>query len=336
MALKSLIFKKISILLFVCFSLNGCFSTDSLKKVETQVPSWYLNVPLNNTVYIYGEGESKRSLNDAKNNALNSMASKLVVSVQSSISSTTQTFRDNQNNNYFKDIKNNTKVDVKKINFTNAITHKSEYVNGSFYVLMKVNRIELFKNKKKEFDIDHNNIENQYSLSKNYTKLEQINILQKLYPLIENNKQKAVVLHAINNDFDQTTYLKKYDLYLSKTVELKKDMSINIRTNNESRYFSDSLITVLNKNDYRVSYNNKSDIVISLNNKVKYSITRGWNIAKVSTTISVLSNNKIITNTMISSLGRSSTSKQSALENASQNFLEQIEEKTIDKVIFTK
>ena len=119
-------------------------------------------------------------------------------------------------------------------------------------------------------------------------------------------------------------------------TELKNNSSIMVKTNNSKRYFSDLLIDMLNQQQYKVSYTENSDVVVSLNNKVKYSIARGWNIAKVTTSISVMSKNKIISNTIISSVGRSSTSKESALENASQYFAKQIKEKTLDKVIFNK
>ena len=65
-------------------------------------------------------------------------------------------------------------------------------------------------------------------------------------------------------------------------------------------------------------------------------MARGWNVAKVATTLSVMSNNKIVSNRTLSSVGRSSTSKESALEDASKSFLKKIKEETLDKVIFSK
>jgi len=328
--------KKLLSSVLVVLSLSGCVGNLSLSKEEVKIPSWYLNAPVNNTIFIYGEGESRVSVSDAKNNALNNMASKLVVSVGSNMSSTTTTSRNSIGNSYSKDVTRDVKVNVGKIKFTNATTEKSVNVKESFYVLMKVNRQELFENKKKEFDIRDSRITTKYNSISKYSKLEQIHILQTLYPTIKKAKTQSIVLNAINNDFDQAPYIKKYDSYIDKITELKENSTIMIKTNNKKRYFADSLIDMLNQQQYRVSYEIGSDVVVSLNNKVKYSIARGWNIAKVSTVISVISNNKIISNTNITSLGRSSTSRESALENASVNFLGQIEEKTLDKVIFNK
>lgn len=308
----------------------------SLTKDVPKIPSWYINAPVNNTAFIYGEGESSVSLNDAKNNALNSMASKLVVSVASSISSRTTTSKNIDENNYSKDVTKDVKINVERIKFTNASTEKSININKHYYVLMKVNREELFMNKKKEFDIRDSKIMTKYNSLKKYGKLDQIYILKTLLPLIRESKVQSIVLNAINNNFDQAPYIQRYDSIIDKINELKNDLTIMVKTNDRKKYFSDSLINMLNQKQYRVSYTQNSDVIISLQNKVKYSMARGWNIAKVSTTISIMSNSKIISNTIIKSVGRSSTSKESALENASENFVDQIEEQTLAKVIFSK
>ena len=77
-----------------------------------------------------------------------------------------------------------------------------------------------------------------------------------------------------------------------------------------------------------------NDYLICVNNKAKYSITRGWNIAKVSTTLSVISNGKIVSNKIINTVGRSSTSKQSAKQSASKSFIKKIKKEGINRIIF--
>ncbi|MGB5866583.1 MAG: LPP20 family lipoprotein [Arcobacteraceae bacterium] len=327
--------KKLITTTLIALSLTGCVQDLAFMKQEVKIPSWYINAPVNNEIFIYGEGEAK-TLSDAKDNALNSMASKLIVSVGSSTSSITKTSRDATSSSYSKDVTKDVKIDVQKIKFTNATVEKSEEVSGDFYILMKVNRQELFENKKKEFDINDNRITTQINTLNSYGKLEQINILQSIYPSIIKAKKESIILNAINNDFNQGPYIEKYDSYIDMIDQLKNNSSIMVKTNNSKRYFSDALIDMLNQEQYKVSDSLKSDVIVSLNNKVKYSVARGWNIAKVTTSISVISNNKIISNSIISSVGRSSTSQESALENASQYFAKQIKEKTLDKVIFNK
>ena len=335
LALLLLHFKRLLIVIFIIASFSGCVSNLTSMNHEESIPVWYINAPINNAVFIYGEGQST-NLSDAKDNALNAMASKLIVSVGSTTSSITKTSLNNSVSSYSKDVIRDVSIDVQKIKFTNASVEKSKKTADAYYILMKVNRVELFDNKKKEFDINDNRITTEYNSLDKYGKLEQIHILQNIYPSIIKAKKESIILHAINNDFDNASYMEKYDSYIDKIAQLKNDSTIMVSTNNTEKYFADTLIDLLNQNQYKVSNSSNSDLKVSLNNKVKYSIARGWNIAKVTTIISVISDDKIISNMIITSLGRSSTSKESALENASQNFLMQIQEKTLDNVIFSK
>ena len=323
-----------STLLLATFS--GCVGELSLKKENNlSLPSWYINAPVNNKQFIYGEGEGS-SLQEAKANALNSMAAKLVVNVSSSLQATTKTSTDNQGSKYSKDVTNDVKLDIEKIKFTNAKVEKSGTVSGKIYILMKVNREELFTNRKKEFDINDQRITKQINLLDNYPKLEQIHILQNIYPTIIDGKKSSIVLNAINNNFNHAPFMDKYDSYIDKIAELKNDSTIGIITNSKQRYFADSLIDMLNQEQYKITQNNSGDISIKLNNKIKYNMARGWNIAKVSTTLSVISANKIVSNRIITTIGRSSTSKQSALESASNSFKKQIQKEGLDSIIFSK
>lgn len=335
LALVLLHFKKLLIVIFIIGLFSACASNVTSINQEDSIPVWYINAPVNNAVFIYGEGQST-NLSDAKDNALNAMASKLIVSVGSSTSSVTKTSLNNSVSSYSKDVIKDVSIDVQKIKFTNASVDQSTKIADEYYILMKVNRIELFDNKKREFDINDNRIISEYNTLDKYGKLEQIHILQNIYPSIVKAKKESIILNVINNDFDNAPYMEKYDSYIDTIAQLKNDSTIMVSTNNKEKYFADILIDLLNQNQYKVSNSPSSDLQISLNNKVKYSIARAWNIAKVTSTISVSSNNKIISNMIINSLGRSSTSKESALENASQNFLMQIQEKTLDKVIFNK
>jgi len=325
--LKSLIITTVVVLL------NGCVSSLAPKTVKNnEIPSWYINALSNTPKYLYGEG-SGSTLKEAKSNALDTMASRLIVSVSSNTNvSTTSSSGDSFS--YNKNINKKIKLDVQKIKFTNAKVIKNANIVDKFYILMKVNREELFNNNQKEFISNDQRIDKKYRQLLQYSKLERINLLKQMYPSIMENKERSIVLNAINNDFDQTPFLKKYDSYIDEISILKNNLTITVKTNNKYKYFADLLIDELNSNQYKISSN--GDIVIKINNKVKYSIARGWNIAKVSTTLSVMSNNKIISNKTINSIGRSSTSKQSALESASNSFYKNVKKQTIDKILFSR
>lgn len=329
-------FKKSIATLSLAVAFSGCVGGLAPKK-EVQLPQWYLVAPTNTALFLYGEGEGN-SIEEAKTNALNNMASGLVVSVSSSLQTNTKSLLSNDGKaSYSKDVSKNVKVEVQKIKFTNAIVKNSENIDGKFYTLMQVNRQELFTQQKGEFDSKDSRADELYSSLNGKAKLDQIHILQDMYPLLKEAKAQTIVLNAINNDFPYATYTKKYDGYMDKLDDIKSNCVINVTTNQNEKYFVDNLVDMLNQNKFKISNStNNSDISIQLTTSPKYSVSSGWNIAKVSTTLSVISNGKIVSNKIITSVGRSSTSTESALEDASKRFREAIEEQTLDTVIFAK
>jgi hypothetical protein len=326
----SKIFVIVSIILFS----TGCGKQKRVI-VPVVIPSWYLNAPVNNDQFIYGEGEGD-TLSEAKNNALNTMAAKLIVSVSSSMKTNTNTSTNGKYSSYNKDVSKSVKVDVEKMKFTNAKVYKNGTVGGKVYILMQVDRQELFANMKKEFDINDNRITKKYRSLKTHTVMEQINMLDQIYPDAISGKKQAIILNAINNKFDQSPFIEKYDNYIDEIAKLKNNITIKVVSNNKEGYFKDQLISMLNNEKYRVVNRRDCDITIKLNNKIKYNMARKWNIAKVTTTISVISNKKIVSNRIITSIGRSTTSRSSALDGASKIFTKKVKEQGLDKIIFGK
>ncbi len=334
LALQYLNFKKSLATLSIALAFSGCIGGTAKKEVP--LPQWYLQAPNNTAQFLYGEGEGS-SIEEAKQNALNNMASRLVVSVSSTIDSSTRSTTSDNGSSYSKDVSKNVKVEVQKIKFTNATVKNSEMVNGKLYTLMEVNRPLLFAQKKGEFDSKDARAEELYSTVDGKAKLDQIHILQDIYPLLKEAKTQTIVLNAINNSFPYTIYTKKYDEYMDRLDAIKRECVINVKTNTDEKYFADNLVDLLNQNKFRISDTMaKSDIIIDIKTSPKYSITSGWNIAKVSTTLSVISDGKVVSNKIIATVGRSSTSQESALEDASKKFRSEIEKQTLDSVIFSK
>ena len=323
-------------ILFLGFSIifTGCVKMPTLKDSKhttSSIPNWYLNAPQNSSKYIYGTGESN-SVDNAKNEALNNMSARLVTSVGSSLKATTKSSSDGT---YSKDVSKQLKVEVQKIRFTNATIEKNAVVGNNFYVLAKVDRIELFNTKKKDFNLLNTRIDTRYKQLKNMPKLEKINGLSQLYPSLIKAKKLSFVMYAINNSFDYGSYHKKYDSMIDEINSLKDNLTISVSSNLPQKYFADELTAFLNANNYKTN-SGKSDISIKVTNKVRYSTARGWQIAKVSTTLSVVSNKRVISNKVITTTGRSSSTKENALEGASKYFAKKIKKLGLNSILFNK
>ncbi|HFU75203.1 MAG TPA: hypothetical protein ENK66_03055 [Arcobacter sp.] len=325
--MKTILISIITLLFFI-----GCGAS---KQKEVSLPTWYLNPPANNPIFIFGEGMGD-TLDDAKANALNNMAAKLVVAVSSSIKSYTATYSNGNASSYDKSITKQVQTDVEKIKFNNAKVEKSLMAGKNFIVLMKVDREELYRLKKQEFlDLD-SRIDSKYNNASTFPQLEKIYALQSLQKKINEAKSKSYIVNAIKNSFQSHTYISKYDSYIDEIATLKTITPIYVQSNMDENYFKDELITLLNTEQFKVSNDKNSPILIDLNNKVRYSIARGWNIAKVTNTVTVKSNNKTISNNVIQSLGRSSSSKENALNSAAIDFSKKLKKHGVEKILFSK
>ena len=326
-------YKKIALKASFLLIFTGCSSTLPLAKNENshQLPNWYINAPANNPIHLYGIGESN-SLESAKNMALNNMAARLSVTVGSKLEQKTTS---SSNGTYKKDVSQNLNIEVQNIKFNNAKVEKNHVAGNNFFVLMRVSRTELFNDKKKDFDLSESKINNALKISKNQSILEKVYTLENTKPILNKARSQAILLNAIDNDFDDLKYLKKYDNISNDITSLKDSLKIKITSNTSSKLFSDELIDELNKNSYKV-VNYNDNVKISLNNKINYSTARGWKIAKVNTTISVISNGRTISNNIINSVGRSSSSNENALASAASYFKDEVTQLGLNTILFNK
>lgn len=324
---------KIILVVIAIFIFSGCSSSNTPNNEVKNIPSWYLNAPNNNSLYLYGTGEGE-SLKESKDSALNNLASNLSVDISSEINSyknsSTNSFGDSS---YSKDISQEINIEVKKIKLSNVKVEKSTQIANSFFTLIKISRGALFNDRLGEFELLDNFINQKISALSSKSTIEQIKTLQELYPQLNQAKNDAFTLYTINNKFDYKTYVTKYDTNMNKIALLKDEIIINVSTNEESQFFSDKLIQLLNENSYKTS-NRTFNTTITLSNDIRYSTARGWQIAKVTTTISTVSKGKKISSIIIDSVGRSSSTRQNALQSASIHFQKQLNELGLNTIIF--
>jgi hypothetical protein len=296
------------------------------------IPTWYINTPVNNELSLYGTGFGY-SVKEAKHDALNNMSASLITSISSD--TTINTTSNSSSNEYNKNVNKEVKVKTETIDFTNAKVNKTVLINNAFYILVSVDREALFSSKLIKFKLLDNKIKKDFLSSSTFSKLERIYALQVLKEKIANAKKSAYVLYAINNRFKYQKYYTVYESMLSKLETLKRDLKIKVKSNLNEGYFKDELISLLNSNNYKVS-NSKADVVISIDSKLRHSIARSWKITKVSTNISVKSNMKILSNTIVNTIGRSSSTKDNAIASASMRFKKEIIKISLNKILFSK
>ena len=108
--------------------------------VVKSYPAWFENRTKDSLTYYYASAEAINK-NEAVANALNTIASKISISISSTYKSNTTA----STNYYKKEIENNIKNTIKKIDFNNYAIVNEKKFNKSYLVLVKVNRVELAK-----------------------------------------------------------------------------------------------------------------------------------------------------------------------------------------------
>jgi hypothetical protein len=312
----------LNFILFISIIFSGCAKLNQAN--NDTLPNWYLNSPSNTPTYIYGTS-SGYDIEEAKQNALNNMSSRLIVTVGSSI----ETKKVSSGDYYSKEIVQNLKVDIEKIRYNNVKIEKNKKVGNDVYVLLKVDRIKLFNERKKEFLSYDNSID---LTSKNIDQkniLEQIVLLNKIEPKIRKNKKRAYIVYAINNSFDYSSYFKKYDDLINNIDLLKSKIVFKVTSNND--LYKNSMINLLNQNNFKVGKN--YNITIKLDNNIRKSNYEDWKIIRVATSIKLLANGKNYTEKQIDSIGRSSQNFNEALQKAADNFKDQVGETGLNNLL---
>jgi hypothetical protein len=295
-------------------------------KISNKIPNWFF-LPPKSQNYFYGAGEG-RNLNEAKNSALNYIASEIQTTISSQYSKTVYYSKKSDfSNNFYQKAKNNIKAVVSKITFSNIEIIKIVKVNNKIYILLRVNKKELFRNLKTKFEILDAKIDAKIKTNQKYSLLEQLIILNKLTPKIKDALNEISILSTLNSKFNIKPYIKKYNTYIEKKNKIYHNLTFSISDNN---LFAQKLIEVMNENNYKININ--SNIKIRVIPNIRYSTPYGISVIKATIQIKVIAKNEILKSTSIEVKGIANTKSQAIIK-AAVNFKEKVLEKGINKVL---
>lgn len=295
------------VVVFSSFLFFGCASNSQ----NAAVPSWYFENHQNSPIFLKASAEGA-SLQEAKNNALAAISADILVQ----ISGKTEKITQSSSGFYDKNTKNEIKSELTKITFTNPIIEKQEFNGEKFYVLVKINKLELYENIKNELEILLGQIDKTYLNSQNLSDLEKISSLQNVVLDAKNVRNKTEILRALDTSFEGVKIMQKLQSY-DEALEYEKS-NLKFALESEEAIFDDFMKKIVNESGFKIS--NDAKLKIKLATNTTYTSSKGWEIAKSATTIQIFSGSKLLKTQVINSIGRSSASKQSALERSGQNF----------------
>ncbi len=310
------------LLLFIIFLFSGCLTTTT-NFSSNSIPNWYLNAPNNSSSMLYGTGEGV-TLKEAKANAIEDMASRVRVKVNSIYTKRVTT----HNQNYDKVVQKEIHLSVEDFTFQNAKILKSSQSRGKTYILMGVDRRELFNRLYSDFKEIDNQIKSKISLSKTLSPYEEMKIIYKIEPLIKKASIKSSILKTINSNFDRESYLNYYDKIKNRADRLRENLTFSINRNQINRAYAEALTNLISKKGFKIKDNSpiKIDIIVE---RAK-SQTAGFYIYRDRVTLTLKVDGKILSTQVVQTKGVSQN-LQNAINRAVKDFSQKVD---IDKLIF--
>jgi hypothetical protein len=305
----------ITLLLILSIFFIGCNSSNTpivlVKEHKVQnLPSWYLSAPNNNQDFLYGIGAAL-TLSQAKNEALNSLASRLFIS----ISSNTHSIKSSDSFENYSSI-NNQEIflEVEKIDLLNSKIEKSIKVNDEYFVLLSIDRKKLFKEYFFKLDTIDRKISQFYDKAINLSNIFTISYSKEILDLIDEAFLLTKKLSVINENFNKSQYDLKYHKIKFDLLNLRKNIKLKIKSN----HFLKSFKSYISKNNILLSNENFDAIASSFEN-INYSKYNNWFIAKCNISVEILVNAEVLSTNNFTIIGRSTHSNFQALENAKKS-----------------
>jgi len=287
--------------------------------ISKNIPNWFYAPPTDNN-YFYGAGEG-RNIQEAKNSALNFIGGEIQTSLSSKVLLISAYSKGQLGADSYHSAREEIKSKVQKIDFTNIKIIKVTKVNNLFYVLLKIEKTQLFNNLKKEFEKNNKQIEYILKNSENYSPFEKLKIINDITPLIKKGFSQITILSILNSGFNGNKYVDKYIRYLNIKNKIIHNLTFAVNTNS---VFGEKVIEVLNKKGYKVAKN--GDIKIKLSKHLNFTTPYGMGVLRGEITIKMILNNTILYSDRFIIKGIGNTKQQAEIK-AGIDFKTKLEKK---------
>jgi len=318
--------KKISniFILFFILIYSGCYSS----KAKNVYPQWFNSVKQDSPIFYYNvdEGDSKQ---DAITRALNGIASRVSVSVQSTFKSSTTS----SDGVYSHTVNQNIQNKVKKIEFSSYKILKSKVLpNNKVIVSISVNRVD---NAQIMLDKVNMNI-------KQYKK-----VLNASSNLATKIKQYSSILHDIDSKMLPQCFISKslystddVDVAIKQLNDIKvqvqkflNNITFKIVSNGNISGYKEVIVEKLSSKHMTLVQDQASDLIISIKVQETQLKSLGKYIIKSKIKLTVSANNDVVGEKELITGGSSQANYNQAREFAIQNFKKKLEQENILKTL---
>jgi len=295
-------------------------------------PEWFSNVPQDNDRYIYGigEGENKK---EAMNNALNEIASKIHVSIESSSSIDVHIQTTNHGEEYTKNATQHIQNHVRKTEFSNYKVKKEKQLSSDRYIVL----VEVDKPLNAQLLLDRINTHiakyNQLLSSTNNNPITTVKAYSQAIQTIQN--QDLMDCSIIKN-FSPSSPVEDH---INKLLDIEQKMkayqsNILFHIQGNSDPYQNILRQAIAEKGFRITQDGDASINIEMNVEEKELSVLGNKILKSTIQMTVKSNGKIIGKSRINVGAKSRSSYRQAREFTLKNFARRLKkEKLIENLL---
>ena len=216
------------------------------------------------------------TLEEAKNDALSQISSKISVSVASNFNSSVTATRIGDDEEVKRKIKNEVVAKSKTIEYTNVRVLKSTRSGDEYVVLVEVSRDDIARHYKEKLDRLDAKIQTEWELFQKASPFEKLKIANNIERYLAQTDTVFPLLHTIEEDFDDSVYTKRYRTYTKAIRKAKNDLVVKFEYDENS----EPLVSLLKEELSRAGVKfgtNDYDVLIKVTTKAKKRKYRSTN-----------------------------------------------------------
>jgi len=280
----------------------------------TIYPNWYTNQQNDTLSILYAKSEAYTQ-EEAISSALNIIASKINISIESSFRSVINSSK----NSYSKSTQQNIKNSVKKIDFTNyKVVKKEKLSNGKIIVLVKIDKNILSRSLELKIE---NNIKKYNAIL--FSKYSNITSKIKTYKQtaldIKKSETSVYLLENLNPLSSTKLYLTKLNTLINKIDIFNNSITFRLSSNSLGKEFKEELSSLITQKGFSITtYNPDIDLKLFISKK-DISVL-DYKVSKVVVNITAKEKTSLIGQKNITVGGKSISSFNQANQFAVKNF----------------
>lgn len=318
---------------FLAFAILAIFFSTSCtgnKKLNSDLPSWYVSPNANNSENFYGVSQGY-TLEEATKASLADAASRLMVSISSQSSFLQEESKTDINEESRLQIKQN----IEKIDFTNFKVSQSKKVGPKIFVEVKIKRSPFIHDQKEKVRFLERKISDQ---AKRLTKSNPIQSRASLLKIIELSKKVELssrILKGAGEDINLQKKLANLAKFEDKLNSLNHKIEFFLKSNSSAEV-SRIIRSSLNKDKIAVSRNKKTNsdqILLSIKSSSRSNQIYGAYITKIQINFENILKRKVIASNIVEVTGSSAISKKESYKSALNSLKKKISQDGILETI---